>query len=137
MKENEQVVDMEEDAQGNEDSAQGTSDNAQPNEESMHEENKRKHEDEDIDEDEPAHKSRTLPWTAGNLPPDADLSMIGSIMKMGVSEQTAREFVTGKKMHKWNSDEQRAAKELEKYGRDCTNHVTEMYSPPRVTKMTQ
>ena len=56
---------------------------------------------------------------------------------MGVSEQTATEFVTGKKMHKWNSDEQRAAKELEKYGRDCTNHVTQMYSPPRVTKMTQ
>ena len=40
-------------------------------------------------------------------------------------------------MHKWNSDEQRAAEELDMYGRDCTNHVTEMYSPPRVPKMTR
>ena len=40
--------------------------------------------------EEPAHKSRTLPWTAGNLPPDADLSMIGNIMRMGVDEGTAK-----------------------------------------------
>ena len=87
--------------------------------------------------DEPAHKSRTLPWTAGNLPPDADLSMIGNIMRMGVDERTAKEFVTGKKANQWNSDEQHAMEQLKKYGRDVANHVTEVYSPPRVKKMTR
>ena len=64
----------------------------------MQDEHKTKHYDEQP-MDEPAHKSRTLPWTAGNLPPDADLTMIGSIVKMGVSEGIAREFVTGRQVN--------------------------------------
>ena len=40
-------------------------------------------------------------------------------------------------MNTWNCDEQRAMEELKLYGRDVTNHVTEVHSPPRATKMTQ
>ena len=72
----------------NEESTHDDSNNAQPEGEDMHDENKKTHYDEHMDE--PAHKSRTLPWTAGNLPPDADLTMVGSMVKLGVSEQVAR-----------------------------------------------
>ena len=53
----------------------------------MRDESKRKQEEER--NDEPARKSQSLPWTAGNLPPDADLTVVGSIMQMGVSANIA------------------------------------------------